>query len=102
MIESLHIRNFAIIDSLQLDFEAGLSALTGETGAGKSILLDAIKLVAGDRARRPKTPGSAGVVAGIDPSGIGWVDRTAGTRPSAMPSIDLRISTYTWGDGLGR
>ena len=50
MIESLHIRNFAIIDNLQLDFDRGLSALTGETGAGKSIMLDAIKLAAGDRA----------------------------------------------------
>ncbi len=50
MLESLHIRNFAIIDTLELEFERGLTALTGETGAGKSILLDAIKLIAGDRA----------------------------------------------------
>jgi len=50
MLDSIQIKNFAIIDTLQLDFEAGLSALTGETGAGKSILLDAIKLIAGDRA----------------------------------------------------
>ncbi len=50
MLESIQISNFAIIDSLQLEFDSGLSALTGETGAGKSILLDAIKLVAGDRA----------------------------------------------------
>jgi DNA repair protein RecN (Recombination protein N) len=50
MLESIQIRNFAIIDALQLEFESGMSALTGETGAGKSILLDAIKLVAGDRA----------------------------------------------------
>jgi len=50
VIESIQIRNFAIIDTLQLEFDVGLSALTGETGAGKSILLDAIKLVAGDRA----------------------------------------------------
>ena len=50
MIESIQIRNFAIIDALQLEFDVGMSALTGETGAGKSILLDAIKLVAGDRA----------------------------------------------------
>jgi DNA repair protein RecN (Recombination protein N) len=50
VLESIQIRNFAIIDSLQLEFDGGMSALTGETGAGKSILLDAIKLVAGDRA----------------------------------------------------
>lgn len=50
MLDSIQIRDFVIIDSLQLEFDSGLSALTGETGAGKSILLDAIKLVAGDRA----------------------------------------------------
>jgi DNA repair protein RecN (Recombination protein N) len=50
VLESIQIRNFAIIDALQLEFDAGMSALTGETGAGKSIMLDAIKLVAGDRA----------------------------------------------------
>jgi len=50
VLDSIQITNFAIIDSLQLEFDSGLSALTGETGAGKSILLDAIKLVAGDRA----------------------------------------------------
>jgi DNA repair protein RecN (Recombination protein N) len=50
MLESIQISNFAIIDSVQLEFNTGMSVLTGETGAGKSILLDAIKLVAGDRA----------------------------------------------------
>ncbi|TNF89037.1 MAG: DNA repair protein RecN [Gammaproteobacteria bacterium] len=50
VLDSIQIQNFAIIDSLQLELEAGLTALTGETGAGKSILLDAIKLAAGDRA----------------------------------------------------
>lgn len=50
MLESIQISNFAIIDSLNLELDRGLTALTGETGAGKSILLDAIKLVAGDRA----------------------------------------------------
>jgi len=50
MIESISINNFTIIDQAQVDFMAGMTALTGETGAGKSILLDAIKLVLGDRA----------------------------------------------------
>lgn len=49
MLKSLHIRNFAIIESLELDFFSGLSVLTGETGAGKSIIIDAIGLVLGDR-----------------------------------------------------
>ncbi|MGV6810496.1 MAG: DNA repair protein RecN [bacterium] len=50
MLSHIHIRNFAIIEELDLDLHTGMTALTGETGAGKSILLDAIGLVLGDRA----------------------------------------------------
>ncbi len=50
MLSQLDIRNFAIIDDLSLELGPGLSALTGETGAGKSILLDALGLLLGDRA----------------------------------------------------
>ncbi|MCB0133125.1 MAG: AAA family ATPase, partial [Caldilineaceae bacterium] len=50
MLHELHIRNFAIIDDLQLTFGAGLNILTGETGAGKSIIIDAVGLLLGDRA----------------------------------------------------
>ena len=50
MLKHLFIRNFAIIDELELDFHSGMTALTGETGAGKSILLGALNLVLGDRA----------------------------------------------------
>jgi len=50
MLESIVINNFTIIDRTQIEFDPGMTALTGETGAGKSILLDAIKLVLGDRA----------------------------------------------------
>jgi len=50
VLKHLYIRNFAIIDQLELDFHSGMTALTGETGAGKSILLGALSLVLGDRA----------------------------------------------------
>ncbi len=50
MLTHIHIRNFAIIEELELELHAGMTALTGETGAGKSILLDAIGLVLGDKA----------------------------------------------------
>ncbi|GAK03322.1 DNA repair protein RecN [Geomicrobium sp. JCM 19037] len=49
MLEELSIRNFAIIDRLTLSFSSGLTVLTGETGAGKSIIIDALGLLAGGR-----------------------------------------------------
>ena len=50
MLSELRIRDFAIIDDLQLTFAPGFAALTGETGAGKSIIIDAVELVLGGRA----------------------------------------------------
>lgn len=50
MLRALALKNFVIVDSLNLDFREGFSVLTGETGAGKSILLDALALVTGSRA----------------------------------------------------
>ena len=50
MLTELYIRNFAIIDELRLQFDPGFNVLTGETGAGKSIILDAVMLVLGGRA----------------------------------------------------
>jgi DNA repair protein RecN (Recombination protein N) len=49
MLQSLAIKNIVLIDALTIDFSAGLTALTGETGAGKSILLDALGLALGER-----------------------------------------------------
>ncbi len=50
MLVHIHIWNFAIVEKLDIEFESGLTVLTGETGAGKSILLDALGLSLGDRA----------------------------------------------------
>lgn len=50
MLQSLRIRNLALLEEVSLDFEAGFTAVTGETGAGKSILLGALSLLAGERA----------------------------------------------------
>ncbi len=49
MLLSLQVRNFAIIDAIDIELEAGMTVLTGETGAGKSILVDALGLVLGER-----------------------------------------------------
>lgn len=50
MLQKLIIKNYALIDSLELDFDKGLTIVTGETGAGKSIMLGALSLLLGDRA----------------------------------------------------
>ena len=50
MLSHLSIQNMAIIESLQLDLNKNMTVLTGETGAGKSIIIDAISLLIGDRA----------------------------------------------------
>ena len=49
MLSSIYIKNFAIIDEIEIDFHENMSVLTGETGAGKSILIDAINVVLGNK-----------------------------------------------------
>ena len=50
MLKEIRIQNFAIIENLLVNFETGLNVLTGETGAGKSIIIDALNLLLGGRA----------------------------------------------------
>ncbi len=80
MLAELRIRDFAIIDELQLHFAPGFSALTGETGAGKSIIVDAVELVLGGRAD------VTGVRAGADRTIIEAVFRL---EPGQRTAIDL-------------
>ena len=72
MLRRLSLSNFVIVSRLDVDFGPGFAVLTGETGAGKSILIDALQIVLGGR-------GDAGVV---DPD-------VAGRRRSA-PAAELR------------
>ncbi len=59
MLSTLSVRNFAIIDRLDLEFGPGFNVLTGETGAGKSILMDALNLILGARAGAEMVRGGA-------------------------------------------
>lgn len=52
MLERLHIKNIAVIDEAEIEFKNGFNVLTGETGAGKSIIIDSINMVLGERANK--------------------------------------------------
>ncbi|MCQ2385823.1 MAG: AAA family ATPase, partial [Clostridia bacterium] len=52
MLASLHVENIAVIQRLDVDFQSGFTALTGETGAGKSVLLDCLRLLMGNKAEK--------------------------------------------------
>ncbi|NJR54090.1 MAG: DNA repair protein RecN [Acaryochloris sp. CRU_2_0] len=82
MLLLLHIENFALIDALDLTFREGLNVLTGETGAGKSIVLDAINLILGGkavnamiRAGSPRTLLEASFT--LTPALSAWLETTA-------------------------
>ena len=53
MLKQLIIQNYAIIDALEIKFPTGMNVVTGETGAGKSIIMGALGLILGDRADSP-------------------------------------------------
>jgi DNA repair protein RecN (Recombination protein N) len=50
MLESLYVKDFAIVDSAEIALASGMTVVTGETGAGKSLIVDALLLLAGGRA----------------------------------------------------
>ena len=52
MLNQLSVRNVAVIDILDINLHDGVSVLTGETGAGKSIIIDSINMILGDRANK--------------------------------------------------
>ncbi|HEY9238245.1 MAG TPA: AAA family ATPase, partial [Burkholderiaceae bacterium] len=82
MLRRLSLRDFVIVASLEVDFDAGFSVLTGETGAGKSILVDALQLALGSR-------GDAGVV------------REGATRAEIGAEFDTPASLSAWLDEGG-
>ncbi len=50
MLKTLYIKDYALLEQISIEFEKGLNIITGETGAGKSILIDAMSLLLGERA----------------------------------------------------
>ena len=82
MLHRLAIRDFVIVDALEIDFASGLTVLTGETGAGKSILVDALQLALGGR-------GDAGVV------------REGAARADISAEFDTPTGLAPWLDDAG-
>ncbi len=91
MLESLHIQNYALIDDIELEFGRGFNVLTGETGAGKSIIVGALNLVLGARAS------SEGVRDGADKARVDAVFRI-GKPPSGLAKV-LEESEIALEDG---
>src|SRR5450631_3847677 len=105
MLRHLQIRDFAIIESVELDFHPGLTVLTGETGAGKSILVDALELLAGGRAGADLVRAGAeraDVTAAIDVSGVGAVLRHVLDEQSIVAEGELLLRRVVGTDGRSR
>jgi DNA repair protein RecN (Recombination protein N) len=105
MLRHLQIRDFAIIESVELDFHPGLTVLTGETGAGKSILVDALELLAGGRAGADLVRAGAeraDVTAAIDVSSVGAVLRHLLDEQSIVAEGELLLRRVVGTDGRSR
>ena len=65
MITTLHIKNIGIIDELEIDLNKGVNVLTGETGAGKSLIIDSLSIICGGRFQKELIfPSSANSLSG--------------------------------------
>ena len=98
MLTSLAIRDVVLIETLDLEFGAGLGVLTGETGAGKSILLDALGLALGSRADsalvragRPQAAVSAGFALPGDHPALAWLDENGLAGEAGEPLVIRRL-----------
>ncbi|NLB55001.1 MAG: DNA repair protein RecN, partial [Lentisphaerae bacterium] len=103
MLEMLKIKNYALIDNLSLSFNSGFNSITGETGAGKSILIGALGLVLGKRADKNdvRTGSDSCIVEAVfvlpEDSDIGSVLEEAGLDSSESQIIIRRIVSVTGG-----
>ncbi len=83
MLESLHVKNLALIDECEIEFSEGLNILTGETGAGKSILLGSVNLCLGQRADKDI------IRSGQEEASVTLVFSTNGRVKRTLKSMDL-------------
>lgn len=107
MLQQLNIRNYAIVDTLDIEFSAGLTAVTGETGAGKSIILGALGLALGDRGDKDavrSTASRADISARFDTGQLSrarqWLEEQSLDSPDEPDTCLLRRTVNT--DGRSR
>jgi DNA repair protein RecN (Recombination protein N) len=105
MLRYLQIRDFAIIDAVELEFGPGLTVLTGETGAGKSIIVDALELLGGSRAGADVVRAGAeraDITATVDISGTGGELRHILGEQSIERTGELLLRRVVGSDGRSR
>ena len=107
MLRYLSIENFALIDRSEIDFAKGLNVLTGETGAGKSILLDALQLLAGARAsldavRDPARPAVVQGIFEVPDDRLAQVNAALDERGIDTAGNDLIVRRLVRAEGRGR
>ncbi|MBC8098652.1 MAG: AAA family ATPase, partial [Armatimonadetes bacterium] len=94
MLEELRIHNFAIIDALELHFAPGFNVITGETGAGKSIIIDAVELLLGGKAD------PAFIRSNADKATVEGVFTLVGIARALLLPVLIREELHTEGDDL--
>ena len=107
MLRRLSLRDFVIVTSLEVEFSAGFSALTGETGAGKSILIDALQLALGSRGdagvvREGASRADVGAEFDVPPSLAGWLEDGGFDVADALllrRTIDAQGKSRAWING---
>ncbi len=105
MLRYLQIRDFAIIDAVELEFSPGLTVLTGETGAGKSIIVDALELLGGSRAGADVVRAGAeraDITATVDITGTGGELRHILGEQSIESAGELLLRRVVGSDGRSR
>ena len=91
MLKLLSIQHFVIVDQMELEFQPGFTVLTGETGAGKSIMIDALSLTLGDRGDpgqiqqgQDRAEISALFDIGLIPDLAEWLEQNGAIKPSSQ------------------
>ncbi len=97
MLRTLELSNFAIVDTLKIDLSSGLNVLTGETGAGKSILIDALSILIGGRAETSwiRKGSDSSLIQGLFDSGIESASRRLSSNGRSTARLEGELVTVS-------